>query len=544
MTPQAITKAPVLRQIRRLAAGDPHLRWDPPEFTGQKSDTACDVLVIGAGLGGLTAAAFCARAGLSVRVVEQHSVVGGFAHTWLRRARDPQTGQRLLFRFDSGVHDISGTQPGGPVAEVLARLGVADRLHWIPTRRRCTIAGRTLDMPRRWPDYVAMLQQLFPGEHVAITGFCAAVRTLHAAMYQTGDQSGAIPGQPRSATEMAQFAADHPLAAQWLRRPWLEFLTRHGLSEAASHWVNELAGYVTDQAETQSVARMIPLFGYYMHGGAYPRGGSGAVSAALRDALQHAGGEVLLKNTVTGVAVREDAPAEVSIRSGQGQVQGITARAVIANSDIGPLLTQLINDPTRDWAPLRRAAVLQPSCSAFGLCLGLRGALDIPPILTHQSAQGSLHLVAPSVLDSSAAPPGYATLELMTLVSAAQAAGWFPTGREDQRFAEYRKSDAYRDTKAAQARHLLDIARDVIPDLDDRIVFHCSSSPLTYHRYAATPGGAIYGGSLAGSVLPTMLPVRGLVLAGSATHGPGVEAAMISGARAAQALVPDVLGAG
>lgn len=40
---------------------------------------------------------------------------------------------------------------------------------------------------------------------------------------------------------------------------------------------------------------------------------------------------------------------------------------------------------------------------------------------------------------------------------------------------------------------------------------------------------------------PAAAPCRGLVLAGAATHGPGIEAVVISGAEAADALWPGLL---
>ena len=66
-------------------------------------------------------------------------------------------------------------------------------------------------------------------------------------------------------------------------------------------------------------------------------------------------------------------------------------------------------------------------------------------------------------------------------------------------------------------------------------------SPVTYARYDWTSAGSIYGMSKSGRLKGAKSPVPGLVVAGSATHGAGVEAAVISGACAANALVPGLL---
>ena len=62
-----------------------------------------DIIVIGAGLGGLGAAARLSRLGKRVLVLEHHSVPGGYAHEF----------RRGHFRFDVALHALDGMAPGG-----------------------------------------------------------------------------------------------------------------------------------------------------------------------------------------------------------------------------------------------------------------------------------------------------------------------------------------------------------------------------------------------------------------------------------------------
>ena len=64
---------------------------------------------------------------------------------------------------------------------------------------------------------------------------------------------------------------------------------------------------------------------------------------------------------------------------------------------------------------------------------------------------------------------------------------------------------------------------------------------MTFRRYAWSSHGSIYGASVPAGSVGTKSPLPGLVFAGAVTHGPGVEAVMISAARAAEALVPGLL---
>jgi all-trans-retinol 13,14-reductase len=84
-------------------------------------------------------------------------------------------------------------------------------------------------------------------------------------------------------------------------------------------------------------------------------------------------------------------------------------------------------------------------------------------------------------------------------------------------------------------------AEQVIPELSRHIVCRTDASLVTYARYDWASAGAIYGISRQGRLTGPKSPVPRLVIAGSATTGPGVEAAVISGALAANALVPGLL---
>ena len=77
-----------------------------------------DAVVIGAGLGGLGAAGYLARAGRKVAVLEHHTVPGGYAHEFKRRG----------FRFEVALHALDGVGPGGWLGPMLEDLGVTDRV--------------------------------------------------------------------------------------------------------------------------------------------------------------------------------------------------------------------------------------------------------------------------------------------------------------------------------------------------------------------------------------------------------------------------------
>jgi phytoene dehydrogenase-like protein len=84
-------------------------------------------------------------------------------------------------------------------------------------------------------------------------------------------------------------------------------------------------------------------------------------------------------------------------------------------------------------------------------------------------------------------------------------------------------------------------AETVIPDLRQHIVYRTDASPVTYARYDWASAGAIYGVCKNGRLRRSKSPIPNLVVAGAGNMSCGVEAVVISGAEAAEALPSGLL---
>ncbi|MEA2424844.1 MAG: all-trans-retinol 13,14-reductase, partial [Thermoleophilaceae bacterium] len=143
--------------------------------------TDWDVVVVGAGVGGLSTAAYLATNGKRVLVLEASKVVGGASQSF-RRNR--------VFDFDCGAHYVGDCEPGGVIPTVLRGVGLEDEVHFTsldPDRFDRLIGpdGFEFEVPRGWDEFESRLIARFPAEtdavgHVLSTlrGIAEATRTL------------------------------------------------------------------------------------------------------------------------------------------------------------------------------------------------------------------------------------------------------------------------------------------------------------------------------------------------------------------------------
>ena len=115
------------------------------------SENAFDAVVIGSGLGGLTAAALLAKAGRKVCVIERNHSVGGAASAFKKGA----------LTIEPALHQTADPRdPGEPKHAILKELGLLDEIEWIPVspfylgegrpgRRDVRPAGRLRRRPSR-----------------------------------------------------------------------------------------------------------------------------------------------------------------------------------------------------------------------------------------------------------------------------------------------------------------------------------------------------------------------------------------------------------
>ena len=224
------------------------------------------------------------------------------------------------------------------------------------------------------------------------------------------------------------------------------------------------------------------------------------------------------------------------------QRRQIFAHAIVSNADVKRTFAELVDPALLPADFRRRVEAAEPATSAFMVHLGVDYVPDGQPAI-HVHGPNRVGIEILSKVDPSAAPEGHATVALsQDLFARTRLARGSP--RQERGLEGLRLSNAYSERKRELADAMIAAAEAVLPDLSKHIVHRSEASPITYARYDHASAGSIYGVERSGRMRGVKSPIRNLVIAGAATHGPGVEAVVISGARAAEALVPGLLARG
>ncbi|GBD85646.1 phytoene desaturase [bacterium BMS3Abin02] len=492
-------------------------------------------VVIGAGLGGLSAAAHLARAGIDVTVLEHHSVPGGYAHEF----------KRGDFRFDVALHALDGAGPGGWLYPILDELGIDLAMTRLDPLYRARYPDIDILVPADLTEYRAQLESLFPLEREGIRSLIGALRRVShdVGLYTVDRRQGTRPAP-------SEIPARYPAMANAFSRTWSELLGSHIGDARLRTLFSTLWGYLGLPPSRVSAGLFaLAWTSYHVGGGYYPAGGSQALSRAFADVVTRHAGEILYRQTVNGITVRDGTAVAVTTE------RGLTVDADVVISNASPVDTMrfLGTDTLPDHYVERRRADV-PSLSTLVLYLGLDRDIgaegwkghevfvsdtfdtdaDYKAAISGDFANASMVIADYTHTDPGCAPAGKSALVILTLAPWGYADTWGTHGDLDG----YRRNPRYRALKGAAGQTLLRRAERLIPGLQDSIEVMEVATPLTNHRYGLATHGSIYGreqtvDNLLVRISPKM-PIPNVFLAGAWVGGGGMSAAIGSGRTAAK----------
>lgn len=490
-----------------------------------------DYVILGAGLGGLAAAACLTRQGHRVAVLEKHYLPGGCCHTF-------DYGE---YRFCADVHYISQCGPGQTISQFLNY--IEQNVVFNSLDPDCIDRVITPDVdfkiPLGWETLRVRLLSTFPEEAEPINRYCNEIKQLHQQIYSL----------VREVRWFEQKWSD------WLKLPkyWNLFSKRNWTLQDLYNHVGlsprlqaVLAGQSGDYALPPNEIALLThtsLVWDYSQGAYYPK-----------HHFKHFVDTIVEAITAGGSVVQYSTPVE-HIQVDNSQVKSVTAggktyqasQAYI--SDLDPKLTvQLMhNSHALSHSEYQRLTDYEYSASAFNIYLGLDkrfepshygiGNWNIWYYPTgdlnqeyQQQLEGNLErpwifLSCPTMKshELGMGPTGHHVLEIATVCPYAPFKQLYET---DPKAYKAKKRQIYQKVMAS--------VRDLIPDVDAYARMKLYGTPTTSEYYLGQPQGNIYGAKL----VPSQV---GLNRLGYLTELPNL---FLVGASAGYPSVPGVIGNG
>ncbi len=481
------------------------------------ADQPYDTIVVGTGIGGLTAAAILARAGQRVLAIERHDRVGGYAHSFRR-------GQ---YHFDAAVHLVGGGGEGGLLDRLLRVVGARQSCEMLPVSPcyRVNLPGFSLAAPTGLAAFTQTYQEAFPHEARGIDSFLRQCSTLRRQTQQLLEGERATP----SALESIH---------RYRRATVADAIGEHVADAKARAAMTTLWPYLgLPPAQLSFLYWAAMLMSYIEDGAYYCKGTFQVLANALADTVRNAGGEVRLKQSVERIDIDSDGVRAVQLEGGER----IESRCVISNADARQTVEKLVGRERLPTRYTRAFGRLRPSVSALVAYI----ACDLPSSSIadvhetfyydswdHEDAFSAstagtptwFTVTVPTLLDPDLAPPGESLIVYTTLVAHAAESDW-------------------RAAKAAHRERILRALDGRIADLSSHLKVIEVGTPTTMHRYTHNSDGALYGWELTPSQIgpgrpAATTPIPGLHLAGHWTQpGGGIYGVVTSGVLAARAVL-------
>ena len=489
-----------------------------------------DVVVIGAGNGGLTAAATLAKKGKSVLLLERHNIPGGCATSFCRGR----------FEFETALHQLSGlgtAENRGTLWRVLESLDVLEKTEFIVIDElfRTMVPGKMdVSLPADKQGIIDELSRQFPQERKNIERFHEFLYAFFmevVSIFFMKDPSPTREKYPRAFECLLK--STEQVMDKFFTDPWL-------IKALTSYW-----GYLG------LPPRFLPFVDWAMMQIVYTeykpqhiKGCSQAMSNALADTIKTHGGKIRYNCSVDRIVVEEGKVQGVVTATGEQ----IGAKFVVSNASKITTYVKMIGSehlPEEVFDEMRGCTV---GASAVTVYVGL----DRPPEdfnigtpTTFISAildsnreyemmkrlgfqpESSVVLSCYTKMDPSFSPPG---TTMAAIISLQYLEPWLHVPPSEYADVKYRTADA-----------MLKRVETVFPGLSGHIEEMEISTPITHARYLGHPGGAFYGFDQyikdSPSFVSPKTPIEGLYLAGAWTTSGGFQPTLESGARTARRLM-------
>jgi len=426
-----------------------------------------DVIVIGAGLGGLTAGAKLAREGRKVLVIEQHSQPGGCATTF----------RRGDFTLEVGLHEMDGPSPHDMKTRIFSELEVTGNIEFIKAPEFYHFVSNHLEItiPHDPEESKIILKEKFPAETTGIDAFYTRILN---------------PKRKPAENEVIMDISLGEFLDSIIKNDDLKLVLLGNL------------GYFHDDPYSISLTYYSVAQGSYFNGGAsFIKGGSQKLSDHLAGYINNHGGEVLLNHLATGFIVENDKLKGVEYKTKNVPASGLLrayADEIISNAAI-PNIVKLL--PVEYGEILEKGIQdLKIGASLLTVYLGFKNNLKeighdhYSTFVFDSTIRTQADILSNNRGDFTSR--SYTFIDYGQIESALAIKGKSVGAVcciDYLKDWEHLDEKQYKNKKEEVAKIFITRLEKLIPGITEKIEYYEVGTPRTIKRYTLNPGGAVYG---------------------------------------------------
>ena len=473
------------------------------------------IIVIGAGIAGLTAAIYAKRSGFDVTLIEQHNIVGGMCTSWKRKG----------YLFEGAIHWLTGSSPKTGIHRLWKDTGaLGDDIRVILQDPFYSVEheGKILNLYRSIDKTVEQLLPISPNDNKKLLQLRKDVKKLSKMQMPVADIKGVKSENPVKMSPGFIFSVI-PLIGTMTR------LGKMSCKDFATRFehpgIQKLFNFMTDDYDALSF--VFTLATLDMGDGGYPEGGSLAMVERMSKTFTDLGGTLLLKSKVQKVIINDGIVTGIKLDDNE-----IKADAVIITQETIAALDNLFDTPPDDdWLQELRTTTKLAVCTFISV--GINAEIPETPVWDlNEPINHAGQNIYKLGFNNYTGYDGYAPSGCTTLTTA------FMSDTYDF-WKQAKENNRYKEEKDILAEQIKKAICDKYPQAIGKIDVIDIATPLTYERYTGAYRGSWMAIKEPGDKMKQYPAysdkIKGLYFAGHRMMTPGgLPVALLSGRNAAQ----------
>ena len=508
-----------------------------------------DVVIVGAGIGGLACGALLAKYGANVLIIERHTRPGGFVTSYERKG--------FQFQVPS---IIGGCGPGGDLTRVIDHLGIRLDFEQVEPLMRFVYPEHDITVPTDTDQYADILKENFQPQTTNINAYFKALKTIGKGLdIRMMRRPLGFPGIMRGLA----YPVTAPQVFSYMvsGTTYGKMLDKYFSDEQIKMIVATPWPFLGCPPWELSALAMVAMLRSYAGGAYVPVGGYQAFADAFAKSFTDSGGTLLLGHEVTSINTDNGRVCEVETvpRS------RVLTEMVVSDADSKSTFLRLLDRENFTSTFLEKTDEGPVSMTGLVIHLGLGkkagaefggGPLFFQPSYDEREMLDEIGvkdrypdsdkirwgMMLPSTIDPSLAPAGKTSIDVVIPnVPYNFMRRW---GVEEGGI----RGEAYRSIKEKYAEVAVDAVTRAFPGLISDVKAYDISTPITYERYTMAIDGCWYDSAQTGRQFGARrpgpkTPVKGLYMTGSkSVLGGGVYPSILSGVLAADSVTGGAMG--